>query len=44
MTSSPGKPKKQTVCGYVHTSLKIAYGVLKNRTPFDPDWTAKKST
>jgi transposase len=23
--------------------LRIGYGVLKNRAPFDPDWASKKA-
>ena len=39
-----GKPKMQAIGACMRKLVMIAYGVLKNRTPFDPDWTTKKST
>jgi transposase len=38
-----GKPKMQAVGACMRKLLMICYGVLKTRTPFDPDWAAKKS-
>jgi transposase len=39
-----GKPKMQAVGACMRKLVMICYGVLKNRTPFDPAWTAKNST
>jgi hypothetical protein len=38
-----GKPKMQAVGACMRKLLLIAYGVLKNRTPFDPLWSSKKT-
>jgi transposase len=37
-----GKPRMQAVGACMRKLLMICYGVLKNRRPFDPDWTSKK--
>jgi hypothetical protein len=39
-----GKPKMQAIGACMRKLAMICYGVLKNRTPFDPEWTAKNST
>ena len=39
-----GKPKRQAIGACMRKLVMICYGVLKNRTPFDPDWAAKNST
>jgi transposase len=36
-----GKPKMQAVGACMRKLLMICYGVLKNRRPFDPDWSRK---
>ena len=36
-----GKRKMQIVAAAMHHLLRLAFGVLKNQTPFDPNWTAK---
>jgi len=33
-----GKPRMQAVGACMRKLVMIGYGVLKNRTPFDPDW------
>ena len=38
-----GKPKMQAIGACMRKLVMIAYGVLKNRAPFDPDWASKKS-
>ncbi len=37
-----GKAKIAAVGACVRKLVMICYGVLKNRTPFDPAWVAKK--
>jgi transposase len=39
-----GKPKMPAIGACMRKLVMIAYGVLKNRAPFDPDWVVKKST
>jgi transposase len=36
-----GKPKMQAIGAYMRKLVMICYGVLKNRAPFDPNWTSK---
>lgn len=36
-----GKPKKVIICAAMRKLLHIAFGVVKNRTPFDPDYSSK---
>jgi transposase len=38
-----GKPKMQAVGACMRKLVMICYGVLKNRTPFDPNWASKKT-
>lgn len=38
-----GKPKMQTVGACMRELVIPFYGVLKNRTPFDPKWSSKKT-
>lgn len=36
-----GKPKMQAIGACMRKLVMICYGVLKNRAPFDPNWTSK---
>jgi len=36
-----GKPRMQAVGACLRKLVMVCYGVLKNRTPFDPDWTSR---
>ena len=36
-----GKPKMQAVGACMRKLVMLCYGVLKNRSPFDPNWTSK---
>jgi transposase len=36
-----GKPKMQAVGACMRKLVMLCYGVLKNRQPFDPDWSKK---
>src|SRR5262249_50187205 len=38
-----GKPKMQAVGACMRKLVMICYGVLKNRSPFDPQWASKKA-
>jgi transposase len=38
-----GKPRMQAVGACMRKLLMICYGVLKNRTPFDPAWSSRKT-
>lgn len=38
---SRGKPKKAAVVASMRKLVHIIYGVLKNETPFDPNWDSK---
>jgi transposase len=38
-----GKPRMQAVGACMRKLIMICYGVLKNRTPFDPAWASKKT-
>ena len=38
-----GKPKMQAVGACLRKLVMVCYGVLKNRTAFDPDWASKKA-
>jgi transposase len=38
-----GKPRMQAVGACMRKLLMICYGVLKNRTPFDPAWPSRKT-
>ena len=38
-----GKPKMQAIGACMRKLVMIAYGVLKNRAPFDPAWASKKA-
>jgi transposase len=37
-----GKPRMQAVGACMRKLVMLCYGVLKNRAPFDPQWTSKK--
>jgi transposase len=39
-----GKPRMQAVGACMRKLAMICYGVLKNRTPFDPEWASKTAT
>jgi transposase len=39
-----GKPKMQAVGACMRKLVMICYGVLKNRTPFDPKWSSRIAT
>jgi len=39
-----GKPKMQAVGACMRKLVMICYGVLKNRTPFDPNWASRIAT
>jgi transposase len=39
-----GKPKMQAVGACMRKLVMLCYGVLKNRTPFDPDWASKRAS
>jgi transposase len=39
-----GTTKMQAVGACMHKLVMLCYGVLKNRAPFDPDWSSKKAT
>jgi transposase len=39
-----GKPKMQAVGACMRKLVMLCYGVLKNRTAFDPDWASKKAS
>ena len=36
-----GKPRMQAIGACMRKLLMIAYGVLKNRAPFDPAWSSR---
>jgi hypothetical protein len=36
-----GKPKMQAVGACMRKLVMLCYGVLKNRTPFDPAWASR---
>lgn len=36
-----GKPKKAAVVSSMRKLVHIIYGVLKNKTPFDPNWRSR---
>jgi transposase len=38
-----GKPKMQAVGACMRKLIMICFGVLKNRTPFDPEWSSRKT-
>lgn len=38
-----GKPRMQAVGACMRKLVMLCYGVLKNRTPFDPNWASKKT-
>jgi transposase len=38
-----GKPKMQAIGACMRKLLMLCFGVLKNRTPFDPEWASKKA-
>src|SRR5207244_2517527 len=38
-----GKRKMQVVAAAMHHLLRLAYGVLKNQVPFDPNWKTPKA-
>jgi transposase len=42
--AAAGKRKMQIVAAAMHHLLRIAYGVLKNQTPFDPAWGQRAKT
>ena len=39
-----GKPKIQAVGACMRKLVMIAYGVLKNQKPFDPNWASRIAT
>jgi hypothetical protein len=39
-----GKPKMQAVGVCMRKLVMICYGVLKNRQPFDPNWSSRIAT
>jgi transposase len=39
-----GKPRMQAIGACMRKLVMICYGVLKNRTPFDPKWTSRITT
>jgi transposase len=39
-----GKPKMQAVGACMRKLVMICYGVLKNRAPFDPNWSSRIAT
>ena len=39
-----GKPRMQAVGACMRKLVMICYGVLKNRTPFDPQWASRIAT
>jgi hypothetical protein len=39
-----GRPKLQAFGAYVRELVMICYEVLKNRTPFDPNWASGITT
>jgi transposase len=39
-----GKPKMQAIGACMRKLVMIAYGVLKNRKPFDPQWASRIAT
>lgn len=39
-----GKPKMQAVGACMRKLVMIAYGVLKNRKPFDTNWSSRITT
>jgi transposase len=39
-----GKPKMQAVGACMRKLVMICYGVLRNRAPFDPQWTSRVAT
>jgi transposase len=39
-----GKPKMQAIGACMRKLVMICYGVLKNRTPFDPNWASRIPT
>jgi transposase len=39
-----GKPRMQAVGACMRKLVMIRYGVLKNRTPFDPKWSSRIAT
>jgi hypothetical protein len=39
-----GKPKMQAVGACMRKRVMICYGVLKYRTPFDPQWASRITT
>ena len=38
-----GKPRMQAVGACMRKLIMICFGVLKNRTPFDPEWSSRKT-
>ena len=38
-----GKPKMVIIAAAMRKLIHLAYGVLKNKTPFDPEWRAKSA-
>ena len=38
-----GKPRMQAVGACMRKLVMLCYGVLKNRTPFDPAWASRKT-
>ena len=39
-----GKPRMQAIGACMRKLVMIAYGVLKNRAPFDPAWSSRIAT
>ena len=42
--TAQNKPKKVIICAAMRKLIHIAYGVLKNKTPFDPNWEASSAS
>jgi transposase len=39
-----GKPRMQAVGACMRKLVMVCYGVLKNRTPYDPNWSSRRAT
>ena len=39
-----GKTGMRAVGAWMRKLVMLCYGVLKNRTPFDPDWASKRAS
>jgi len=41
--AAAGKPTMRAVGACLRKLVRVCYGVLKNRAPFDPDWASKRA-